>query len=609
VGIIAPVVHPVLGLPADTTPTYQNTGIEFDYAIGGLPFLSAASPQFPLSRKTADYIKQQIDQSTEPGEQTLVTWWLRSQSSFHAGTGIIYEEPQPGSATDTTQYRFQKSAGVNVWSAGKVTLLKQTDQAVSGANATICMGATDSTGEDCIFQADGTSLTRYDGAGSAVTWGGAGSLLWNTGATPVVIQWVKSRLMAAIGPSIYELVGTGPGLPTPVFTHPNPNWIWTSITESPAAIYASGYAGSSSQVYMFTLDTSGTVPTLTSGIPAAELPEGEIVKCVYGYLGSYIAIGTNKGCRIADVQADGSLQYGPLSVDFSILGASGDCNSIVGVDRFLFGALPNGIDGDSGLWRIDLGTALGFKQFAYATDLQAHVTGDVNSVTRYGKSDRLAFAVTGNGTYVESQDVLEASGYLKTGNIRFHMLEPKLFKYVRVRSKPLTEGSISITVNDHTDTGRSLVSFAAGLASDPLDEVAFPTSLGKQEWISLTIGLARDAVDTTAGPTVTSYQVKALPAQKRQRTIVLPLLCYDSEADAHGSSYGTEGSALQRLLALEALESVGDVVLYQDLTRNGEAPRLVVVDNLQFYQQDPPKVAASASGWGGVIMATLRAVT
>lgn len=636
-GIVDSVVHSVSGLPAGTQTTWQNTDLAYDYAIGGLPFLSAASPQFPITRKTADYIKQQIDQSTDPGEQTLVTWWLRSQSSFHAGTGIIYEEPQPGSATDTTQYRFQESAGVDVWKAGKVKLLRSAPQDLTATNP-IAMGALTSAGEDCYFQADGSTLTRsVVGSSSAVSWGGTGTILslaqdgtnyyaadatgiykgtlaggagtkiWNTGTTPVVIKWVKSRLMAAIGASIYELAGTGPALPTPVYTHPNPNWVWTSIAESPAAIYAAGYAGSSSQIFMFTLDTSGSVPTLTSGIPAAELPDGEVIHCIYGYLGSYVAIGTNKGCRIADVQADGSLQYGPLSVDFSILGASGDCLSIVGVDRFLYGSLPNGIGGNSGLWRIDLGTALGFKQFAYATDLQAHVSGAVNSVTLY--ADLLVFSVAGHGTYVQSDSQLEATGYLKTGNIRFHMLEPKLFKYVRVRSEPLTAGSIAITVNDHADNPTSLVTYTAGLANDPLDEVAYPVSLGQQEWTSLTITLGRDAGDDTAGPTVTSYQVKALPAQKRQRTIVLPLLCYDSEADAQGAKHGHEGQALQRLIALEAVEEAGDIVLYQDLTRNGEGQRLVIVDSLQFIQQDPPKLAARASGWGGIIMATLRAVT
>ena len=58
------------------------------------------------------------------------------------------------------------------------------------------------------------------------------------------------------GPSVYELVGgTPPTLPTPLFTHPNAAWEWTSFAEGPAAIYAAGRAGGSSQIYRFGLDT------------------------------------------------------------------------------------------------------------------------------------------------------------------------------------------------------------------------------------------------------------------------------------------------------------------------------------------------------------------
>jgi hypothetical protein len=73
--------------------------------------------------------------------------------------------------------------------------------------------------------------------------GGVGSLVWNTGDAAVVIQWAKQRLVAGIAASVYELTGSGPTLPTPLYTHPNADWTWTSITEGPSAIYFAGYAG------------------------------------------------------------------------------------------------------------------------------------------------------------------------------------------------------------------------------------------------------------------------------------------------------------------------------------------------------------------------------
>jgi len=54
------------------------------------------------------------------------------------------------------------------------------------------------------------------------------------------------------------------------------------------------------------------MPTLTSGIIAAQLPIGEIVYKIESYLG-YLMIGTNKGMRVASISdTTGDLSYGPL---------------------------------------------------------------------------------------------------------------------------------------------------------------------------------------------------------------------------------------------------------------------------------------------------------
>jgi hypothetical protein len=70
---------------------------------------------------TAQYRKQQIDQSREPGEQTLTGWWLRSQSSFHYGQGIKFFEPIQD---ESLRFQYTESKGINVWTKGQATLLK-----------------------------------------------------------------------------------------------------------------------------------------------------------------------------------------------------------------------------------------------------------------------------------------------------------------------------------------------------------------------------------------------------------------------------------------------------------------------------------------------------
>jgi hypothetical protein len=113
----------VLSNPAGAT-NFSSTGEAYDIAIAGLPFFLLNSDDAPYRRVTAQYRKQQIDQSREPGEQTLTGWWLRSQSSFHYGQGIKFFEPIQD---ESLRFQYTESKGINVWTKGQATLLKQSD--------------------------------------------------------------------------------------------------------------------------------------------------------------------------------------------------------------------------------------------------------------------------------------------------------------------------------------------------------------------------------------------------------------------------------------------------------------------------------------------------
>jgi len=72
---------------------YASIGIAYDVAIAAQPFFLNNTDETPYRRVTAQYRKNQVDMSREPGEQTLTGWWLRSQSTFHYGQGIKFFEP------------------------------------------------------------------------------------------------------------------------------------------------------------------------------------------------------------------------------------------------------------------------------------------------------------------------------------------------------------------------------------------------------------------------------------------------------------------------------------------------------------------------------------
>ena len=99
---------------------FSSTGEAYDIAIAGQPFFLATSDDTPYRRVTAQYRKQQYDQTREAGEQSLTGWWFRSQSSFHLGQGIKYFEP---AQDESLRFQYKESKGVDVWTKGQATLI------------------------------------------------------------------------------------------------------------------------------------------------------------------------------------------------------------------------------------------------------------------------------------------------------------------------------------------------------------------------------------------------------------------------------------------------------------------------------------------------------
>ena len=407
----------VLSNPAGST-TYTATGYAYDISIAGLPFFISPLDDSPYRRVTAQYRKQQIDQSREPGEQTLTGWWLRSQSSFHLGQGIKFFEPIQD---ESLRFQYTESKGINVWERGQCTLLRKSTPIGFSADGLASNGRSNQffntiqwtisdVNYEGILYADNYIMAKVDEEGTVTNFqtldpavddaiygvtNDGNYAYWVTNAvsgglkltfrkkalnldsttaatqmfqengivvTNAVLEYTKERIVAAINNKVYEIAPTATALPTAVYTHPDPAHVWSSITSSGAAIYVAGYNGVTSSIVKFTLEATGAMPTLSSAITAAELPIGEIVQKIKYYLG-YLLIGTNKGVRVAIAEADGSLIYGPL-----IFESTQPVFDFAFRDRYVWCASGNS-DGSSGLIRIDLGNQIGQLIFPYANDL------------------------------------------------------------------------------------------------------------------------------------------------------------------------------------------------------------------------------------------------
>lgn len=132
------------------------TGDErFDVSVNGIPFLLRVTNGTPYRRGSEPVRKEQSDTSTDAGEQSLATWWLRSQSSWHLGAGIRYYDP---GAEFETQYRFATSQGVDVWTQGQFSLLPKMTQDQTGLTTPVRLSTFRSLGRDGWVAAAGDAL-------------------------------------------------------------------------------------------------------------------------------------------------------------------------------------------------------------------------------------------------------------------------------------------------------------------------------------------------------------------------------------------------------------------------------------------------------------------
>jgi hypothetical protein len=341
------------------------------------------------------------------------------------------------------------------------------------------------------------------------------------------------------------------------------------------------------------------MPTLTSGIIAAKLPDGEIVLKIESYL-NYLLIGTDKGVRVASISdQSGDLSYGPLMIEDST-----GIRDFAFRDRFVYAA--GCIDTYAGLWRIDLGNELETLRFAHAKDAYLDgATGYATSVDFVGVGNQLAFTTSGsNGIAVQSATVLSATGFLKTGKIRYGTLEPKNFKRLIGRGTfdngEMTLASIA-TDNGGTETEYDYISYNSGVS--PV-EVTTNTPELAQEFLAYKFTLGRDSTTTSLGPTFKGYQVKATIATPRRRLIKFPVYCFDVETDRFNVVIGYEGRAFERIQALEEVEKTGDVLTWQDLT-TGESQQ-AVIEEVVFTRMTPPD--RRFDGFGGIMQITVRTV-
>jgi hypothetical protein len=653
-----------IGIVSDGA-VWQNTDINYDVAIGGLPFIYAISDARPYIRQTAPFRKDQFDNQTEPGEQSLTGWWIRSQSSFHGGTGITYFDPQ--TSDEFGHYRFADSQGVNVWEEGEVTLLKsvtnthQTTGAIigtdhqhpnqhlrsiqwSGINGVLLHDefdvdkiSTAGTVTHFIDYISGTDRKVFaicdDGVNAYwvtnKTQGGNQRLTMfkkplsgdsttgssNPSASGDVTQMFQSgnieiqyATMEFIKDRIILCVNNAVyELTTSATLLPTASYTNTNTNYHYTSVAASGPA-------IYTAGHSGIYSTIqkytltTAGVLPTLTQAVVAAELPAGefveklyYYVGRMMIGTNKGVRVADVND----QDGSLKYGPLIVETSQPVYDFAGRDRFVWAAAGIG-SVDGGLIRIDLGTEIDNLIFAYANDLQVSQTTEhyTTGVAFLGATNRLAFTTAYNVT--DGAIYVESESTLVTNGY----LTTGNIRYNTLEKKNFkrllgrgnfTYGSMSLNTVDEAGTVYDVISYDASVGAP---EVTTSSPSAAQEYLAYKFIMFRDGTDSTKGPQFKGYQARATIATPRQRVVQFPVYCYDIETDRYNVLLGYEGRAFDKIRLLEDIEGTGDVVTWQDLT-TGES-RQAVIEQVTFTRLTPPD--KRFDGFGGVLQITIRTV-
>lgn len=525
-------------------PFYQGGGTSTltpyitDSALGGHDYLiDWSAGEAALRFEPVPLMRPQSDDSDQPGEQSINpdSFWRRSGESWHFGAG-----QEQFDRAESNRFRFRDSRGIYIWEKWGISLLPDVDpKLISGSTNQKMVVAggflyflddtdikrtaditpdtptfTSLTGEPATaatdIATDGFNIITCHGAnGIYKTTRGAATTAVHITGTVTKLAFAKSRFLAFNGESIYDITsltvgGAGGALPAAYFTHGNTDFEWVGAAEGDAAIYAAGFSGDKSLIYKITVKEDGTA--LDAPVVCGRLQDGEIVTSIYGYLGRFIAIGTNKGFRLAIALDSGDLSIGALvSTPNPVL-------CFEGQDKFIyfgytaFDATHTGI----GRFSIEHLTSTEMLVPAYASDLMVPALSNaISSIVTFNNIP--VFTLQAAGIWAQHPTDLVEEGYLDTGEISYGMTEQKMGVSIDAQH----EGDLGMHEIQVSGDGAPFVSL--GIHSHD----TFPRALGAStaSFFEFRHILHRDADDETVGLTLHSWLLQAQPLSEMTTNI------------------------------------------------------------------------------------------
>ena len=608
-----------------TIPSVSNIGGSLVAINGRIYPIDTASNRY--SQRAIDVVQQR--NTTDNRDVLLLPQnvWRQQTWSWHSGAGQTNMDRD-----DSIQTRYENSFGVEVFDKWRVSLLPATEQMQELANSNGTFLTLHNNylvvvnGNQTYWWEDFDTLTASVSLGAntiidiadrgAVVLGlnnqgyiyqldspvGTASQYYNSALTGAnMIAWEKDYLLCG-HQNVLKWIKTGNQSET-IYTHPDSAFRWQSACSGPQAIYVLGGYGDQHVVHKVTIKDDGT--GLNPAIVAVELPDGEIGYKIESYLG-YVFIGTNKGVRMAQPDANGDLTLG------AIIPTDQPVEAFEGQDRFMWygnSSIPaqySEVTSDPanvfptapvpGLGKLDLSTFTTTNLTpAYANDVAAwdQPAARVNSVVTF--NDKRVFVVAGAGVYRETDDRV-LGGWMTQGLMSFSVEDLKAALYMQAKWLPDCAGKLYIDLAYDSSGFARYANITVSNSTIRSDNInLFGTKFSR---VNMRMVMTRCPIDNTKGPIPTRWEIRSFPVKGRASRWEVPVLIAD-EVDINGIIEAR--NPVNDKNDLLGLIQNGTVFQYQE---SGQSYQVLARD----FVWQPERLSTTGNGWQGTFLIVLEEV-
>lgn len=322
-------------------------------------------------------------------------------------------------------------------------------------------------------------------------------------------------------------------VPTPLWTHPNSNFRFSSMDDGSSQIYLGGFVASAnkplqSKVYRTTIEATGTA--LTIPVQALPMEGGEYVTSLYGYL-NYIFVGSNLGIRMCRTIAafdptgnEGDLEAGPLIPGLFPPGPlASPCYAMTGDNRFVYFGWNNFDAESTGLGRCDLSTFIDTQAPAFTSDLMVTGQGSIISMDWCTITNAPIFVIQGKGVYTATDTFVE-SGYVQSGYLGYGIPDSKIVLAGNIGTVQPQAGTASLALA--ADYNANVLAFVGAQSPTSPSNAILPINATRGDLFTVRVTLTRDGV-SGASPTMHRWMLKAIPAVTAGTTVSVVLRIWD----------------------------------------------------------------------------------